>query len=115
VVSPLPVAAARRLGARAVIAVDVIYPPEQSAVRNPMSVLFQTMLISTWRHLQGERPQADLVIAPAIAPTASHFGLGDREWLVRAGEAAAEQALPRLRALFADARRGRTAVSGARQ
>lgn len=75
VVSPLPVAAARRLGGRAVIAVDVIYPPEQSAVTSPMSVLFQT---------------------------------------VRAGETAAEQALPRLRALFADARRSTTA-SAARQ
>jgi NTE family protein len=98
VVSPLPVAAARRLGAQLVIAVDVVYPPEQSSVSNPISVLFQTMLISTWQHLLNERAQADLVVSPAIAPTSSQYGLGDREWLIKAGEAAAEKALPQLRA-----------------
>ncbi len=98
VVAPLPVAAARRLGARFVVAVDVVYPPEQSSVSNPVSVLFQTMLISTWRHLLDARSQADIVIAPVIAPTGSQYGLGDREWLIKAGEAAAEQALPQLRA-----------------
>jgi NTE family protein len=98
VVSPLPVAAARRLGAQVVIAVDVVYPPEQSSMSNPISVLFQTMLISTWQHLLRERAHADLIVSPAIAPTSSQYGLGDREWLIKAGEAAAEKALPQLRA-----------------
>lgn len=96
VVAPMPVAAARRLGAQLVIAVDVVYPPEQSSVSNAISVLFQTMLISTWRHLLNERSQADVVVSPAIAPTSSQYGLSDRDWLIKAGEMAAEKALPQL-------------------
>lgn len=100
VVTPMPVAAARRLGATLVIAVDVVYPPEQSSVSNPVSVLFQTMLISTWRHLLAERSQADVVVSPTIAPTSSQYGLSDRDWLIKAGEMAAVTALPQLRAVL---------------
>ena len=39
--SPLPVGSARRLGARSVIAVDVIYPPEDAFVSSAVAVLFQ--------------------------------------------------------------------------
>jgi hypothetical protein len=46
-----------------------------------------------------ERAQADVVLSPVIV-TAGQLSLSDREWLIRAGEAAAEQALPRLRAAF---------------
>lgn len=109
VVAPLPVAAARRLGARCVVAVDVVYPPEQSSLSNPISVLFQTMLVSTWRHLLEARKQADVVVTPEIAPTTSQYGLSDREWLIKAGEAAAEKALPRLRAAMQPPRTGSSA------
>jgi len=98
ITSPLPVGAARSLGARVVVAVDVVYPPEQSSPTHAVGVLFQSMLISTWRHLMNERALADLVLAPSIEPTSSQFGLGDRDWLVKTGEAAAENALPSLRA-----------------
>ena len=97
--SPLPVAAARALGARMVIAVDVVYPPQNASLTSPMAVLFQTVTISTYRHLLREREQADLVIRPDIPPTAD-LALSDREWLIAAGEAAAEQVLPALRAAF---------------
>jgi predicted acylesterase/phospholipase RssA len=66
---------------------------------NPLSVLFQTMLISTYRHLMNERAQADLVLSPVIV-TPGQLSLSERERLIRAGEVAAEQALPRLRAAF---------------
>ncbi len=99
IASPMPVGAARTLGARVVVAVDVVYPPQNASLNNPMSVLFQTVTISTYRHLLREREQADLVVRPVIPPT-SDLALFDREWLIAAGEAAAEKMLPALRAAF---------------
>ena len=99
IVSPLPTGAARLLGARVVIGVDVVYPPQNASLTSPMSVLFQTVTISTYRHLLRERELADLIIEPLIPPTAD-LVLSDREWLIVAGEAAAEKALPALRAAF---------------
>ena len=101
IVSPLPVGAARQLGARFVIGVDVVYPPHNASLTSLTSVLFQTLTISTYRHLLREREQADLVIVPVIAPT-TDLALSDREWLIAAGEAAAEKLLPALRAAFRD-------------
>jgi NTE family protein len=95
--SPMPVAAARALGARVVIAVDVVYPPQNAPLTSPMAVLFQTITISTYRHLLREREQADLLVRPVIPPT-DDLALSDREWLIAAGEAAAEKTLPALRA-----------------
>ena len=99
IVSPLPVAVARQLGAAVVIAVDVVYPPQHSSLSNPLSVLFQTMLISSYRQLLIERAQADVVIAPVIEIT-GQLGFSDRAWLIQAGEAAAQAALPQLKAAF---------------
>lgn len=100
IVSPLPIAVARQLGARVVIAVDLVFPPKDSAMSNPVSVLFQTVLISSYRHLLNERPLADLVLSPKIETT-GQLGFGDRDWLIKSGAAAAEAALPQLRAAFA--------------
>jgi NTE family protein len=97
IASPLPVGAARLLGARVVVAIDVVYPPQHASLTSPISVLFQTVTISTYRHLQREREQADLVITPDIPATAD-LALSDRDWLIAAGTAAAETALPALRA-----------------
>ena len=99
IASPLPVGAARKLGARVVVAVDVVYPPQNASLTNPLSVLFQTVTISTWRHLLREREQADLLVRPGIPPT-SDLALSDRAWLIAAGEAAAEKMLPALRVAF---------------
>jgi NTE family protein len=97
ITSPLPVGAARALGARVVVAVDVVYPPQNATLAGPLSVLFQTMTISTYRHLLREREQADLLVRPDIPPTLD-LALSDREWLIAAGEAAAVKMLPALRA-----------------
>ena len=110
IVSPLPVAAARQLGASVVIAVDVVYPPQHSTLTNPVSVLFQTVLISSYRHLLTERPQADLVLSPSIEVT-GQLGLSDRSWLINTGIAAAEAALPQLRAAFGARPTGRLELS----
>jgi NTE family protein len=98
--SPLPVDIARRLGARHVVAVDVVYPPTESAPpASPVDVLFQTYLVQTYRLKEHEIGRADLVIRPPIAPTAGQLGIADRATLIAAGEAATVETLPRLREL----------------
>lgn len=100
--SPLPARIARGLGARVVIAVDVIYPPADSgSLRSPIDVMFQTFLVQTYRLKETEISAADLVIAPHIPVTTSQYGFKDREMLIAAGEAAARRALPAVRALLA--------------
>lgn len=100
IASPLPVHAARQLGAKVTIAVDVAYAPRLSTLTGPLSVLFQTIVIATYRQLLNERARADLVVAPDI-PDTGDLALSDRGWLIAAGEAAAEKMLPSLRAALA--------------
>ena len=104
IASPLPVATARALGAKTVIAVDVLYQPEDAFLYSAVSVLFQAFTISVNQLKKTEAAQADVVIAPQVQRTSGQFGFADREHLTAAGEAAARQALPQLRELFA--RRG---------
>ncbi len=101
--SPLPVEIARKLGARVVVAVDVVYPPEDAFVYSVPSVVFQAFTIALQRLTWWERGQADLVIAPELPPTSGQLGIGDRDRLIAAGEAAAREALPAIRRLLAGA------------
>jgi len=102
VVSPLPVLTARRLGAVRVLAVDVVYPPQHSEMSNPVSMLFQSLIISEWRQVLAERAIADLVIAPQIR-TSSQLGLSSRDWVIEAGETAASSRVDELRSFFVEA------------
>ena len=99
VVSPLPVLTARRLGAVRVLAVDVVYPPQHAEMSTPISMLFQSMIVSGWRHALAARALADLVITPEIRTT-SQLGLASRAWVTEAGERAASAQLQEIRALF---------------
>ena len=98
--SPVPVGAARRLGARTVIAVDVIYPAEDALIYSALSVLFQTFTISVNRLKKFELAHADLVIAPELPRTEGQMSFRDRERLIAAGEKAALDALEKLRPYF---------------
>lgn len=100
IVSPLPVRTARRLGGIRVLAFDVVYPPHQSEMSSPVSMLFQSLIVSGWRHVLAERALADLVIAPEIRAT-SQLGLGSRGWVTEAGERAALERIDEIRGLFA--------------
>jgi NTE family protein len=99
--SPLPVALARSLGARKIIAVDVLYRPEDALLFSAVGVVFQAFNIATHRLKEHERVQADAVIEPVLRRTSGQFSFGDREWLIAAGEEATLKELPRLRVLFA--------------
>jgi NTE family protein len=99
--SPLPVATARALGAKLVIAIDVTYPPEDAFVYNALSVLFQAFTVSVYRLKEYEKADADLVISPAIPKTQGQFTFADRQRLIEAGERTATRMLPAIRATFA--------------
>ena len=97
IASPLPVEAARSLGAKIVIAVDVIYPPEDALLSSALSIVFQALNISTTRLKDYESRQADLLIEPRIPATDGQFGFSASGGLIEAGERAARAALPRIR------------------
>lgn len=98
--SPVPVRAAKALGAGKVVAVDVTFPPTDADLKDPFDALYQGFSILTRRIALEERRAADVVIEPAIPP---YHDMSDEviRQHVEAGRAAAESALPRLRRLFA--------------
>ena len=98
--SPLPVAAARELGAAIVIAVDVVYPPEDAFVYSAMGVIFQAFAVSVHRIKEYEKSSADIVVTPVLRKTSGQFTFADRAHLIAAGEHAALQMLPEIRAAF---------------
>jgi len=101
VVSPLPVLSARRLGAVRVLAVDVVYPPQHSEMSNPVSILFQSLIVSGWQQVLAQRAMADLVLVPEIR-TSTQLGLGSRDWLIAAGETSARARVREIQRLFAE-------------
>lgn len=103
IVSPMPVSVARQLGAARIIAVDVVYPPEQSLLSNPVYVLFQAITISAYRLKETERPNAAVVIRPEFKPTPGQFSFADIDWMIKAGEDATRKLLPEIRAAIAAA------------
>ena len=102
IASPAPVISAHKLGARIVVAVDVVYPPRDALLSSPLDVAFQAFTISLRRLAENELALADIVIAPEIPPTSGQFGFSDREMLIAAGENATREALPRIRQVLRD-------------
>ncbi len=72
VVDPLPVEAARALGAEVVLAVDVLVPPPEKGLSNPnvFKVLFQMSTIFQKRiaQLEAETQRPDLLVCPQFGP-----------------------------------------------
>lgn len=101
IASPLPARVARSLGARVVVAVDVIYPPRDTLLSSVPGVVFQAFTISMNRLKEYELQEADVVIRPAIPPTGSQLGLWARESLIEAGQQAAREALPGIKKAIA--------------
>jgi len=98
--SPLPVNSARLLGAKRIIAVDVIYPPADAGLTSSLRVVFQAFAISTYRLKEFEAAGADVVIAPQLPRTSGQLGFKDRQQLIAAGEQATREMLPHIRPLF---------------
>ncbi len=98
-VSPLPVRVARALGAERVIAIDVVFDPNESRLSSTIDRLFQTTLIMTRTLANQEGREADVLIAPTLPPEAQ-VTLANHRALIAAGERAALAALPRINALL---------------
>ena len=100
IASPLPIATARNLGAKIVIAVDVVYPPADAYLYSAVSVLFQAFAVSVYQVKEYEKAGADVVIAPRMHRTSGQMTFKDRDHLIAAGEQAAQEALPQIRQAF---------------
>ena len=100
IAAPLPIAIARGLGARRVIAVDVAQnvsraPPPAGAPED-----WTSEAVARRVKIEREEGSADLVIVPLL-PYITGFSLEDRQMAIATGERAARAALPQLRALAA--------------
>jgi len=100
IASAVPVQAARGLGAKRVVAVDVSFPPEQADLSDPFDALYQGFSILTRKLALEERATADLAIEPPI-PEHHDMLPATLKAMVEAGERGAREALPKLRQLLA--------------
>ena len=99
-VSPVPVRAARKMGAELVIAVDISSPPDVNLAGGTLDILLQTFSIMG-KSINGfELRDADVVVRPALTGISS-ADFGARKRSIEAGRQAMLQALPQLRALIA--------------
>ncbi|HEY8326879.1 MAG TPA: patatin-like phospholipase family protein, partial [Rhodanobacter sp.] len=100
VVSPIPVDAARQLGADFVIAVDISAAPDGSNPQGMMNIVGQSISIMGRQLAAQESARADVVIRPdlrGIGPT----DFEQKNQAILAGEKAALAAIPALRAKLA--------------
>ena len=98
-VEPVPVRAARELGAARVVALDIAYRPHEAPVDTPLDAAFQALHITVNALIAEQLAAADLVIRLDLH---RHF-LESRDpggALVAAGEAALAAQAPRIEALM---------------
>lgn len=94
-VSPVPVDAARTLGAAVVVAVDVAYRPRDEAPRGIGDIAFQMMHVMVNRLIDEQIGRADVIVRMDLHHLMRESP--DRDALVDAGERAMLAAWPRLR------------------
>jgi len=99
-VSPVPVRAARQMGAELVIAVDISSAPEGNLAGGTMDVLLQTFAIMSKSINYFELKEADIVVRPALLGVSSG-DFGSRKKSIEAGRLAMQQLLPQLRQAIA--------------
>ncbi len=99
-VSPVPVRAARKMGAELVIAVDISSPPEGNAANGSLEILLQTFAIMGKSINTFELKDADVVIKPALVGVSS-ADFGARKRSIEAGRQAMLLMLPQLREAIA--------------
>jgi len=94
--SPVPVQAAREMGADFVIAVDISAQPEGQPVDSMSSILWQTTTIMGGVIGRNEMRDADIVIRPKL-PYVKSWDFAARHDAMLEGERAALAALPAIR------------------
>lgn len=98
--SPVPVRAAREMGADFVIAVDISNVGRRKEVSGTLDMLLQTFSIMGHSISQLELRDADVVIHPRTVEL-STTNFEDRHLAILEGEKAAAEAMPRLKARLA--------------
>lgn len=96
-VSPVPVRAARRMGAQVVLAIDISSPPDPSGSDNTITVLLQTASIMGKSINAFELKEADVVVRPDLRAVSS-ADFSSRKKAIEAGRRAMLELLPQLRA-----------------
>jgi len=99
-VSPVPVRAARQMGAELIIAVDISSPPDGNLAGGTLDVLLQTFSIMSKSINYFELKEADVVVRPAL-PGVSSSDFSTRKKSIEAGRQAMLQLMPQLRAAIA--------------
>jgi NTE family protein len=95
-VMPVPVKAARNLGADIVIAVDISTKPAMQKLEGTIDILLQTFAIMGNALAASELPQADVVVKPDISKLSS-TDFQSRHLAILEGERAGLAAMPELR------------------
>ncbi|MEN3030669.1 patatin-like phospholipase family protein [Chromobacterium amazonense] len=98
-VSPVPVSAAKEMGAQFVIAVDITARPKPGKAVGFLSMLDQSLNIMNGPALALELKQADVVIRPDVLDIGS-ADFDSRNQAILEGEKAAQQMLPQIRKLL---------------
>ena len=96
-VSPVPVRAARRMGAQVVLAIDITSPPDSSGSDNTITVLLQTASIMGKSINAFELKEADVVVRPDLRAVSS-ADFSSRKKAIEVGRRAMLELLPQLRA-----------------
>ena len=96
-VSPVPVRAARLMGAQVVLAIDISSPPDSSGADGTIAVLLQTASIMGKSINVFELKEADVVVRPDLREVSS-ADFSSRKKAIEAGRRAMLEFLPQLRA-----------------
>jgi len=100
ITSPVPVDAARELGADVVVAVDISNKARGKAPEGMLGTLGQSVAIMGQKLGQAELARADIVIRPQVLDIGS-ADFSQRAQAIVEGEKAAVAAMPQIRALVA--------------
>ena len=100
-ISPVPVRAARSMGATLVIAVYISSDPRQARTRDTIDILLQTFSIMGQGLAGNELSEADVVIRPEVGNLRS-ANFDDRHRAILEGEKAAQAAIALIRQKIAD-------------
>lgn len=100
-VAPVPVTAARQLGANMVIAVDISAKPARLTSEGFFSYLDQSLNIMSASALNSELSKAQVVIRPQVQKLGTVGGFDQKTQAIQLGEQAARAALPQIRAVLA--------------
>lgn len=98
--SPVPVRAARKMGAEVVIAVDISSAPEGNAANGSLEILLQTFAIMGKSINTFELKDADVVVRPSLVGVSS-ADFSARKRSIEAGRQAMQLMLPKLREAIA--------------